>query len=36
MSDEFDPQIENINLQEDESDSAVLAKQKQGTNDYFR
>ena len=37
MSDEFDPQIENpVEIQEEENDSAVLAKQKQGTNDYFR
>ena len=37
MSDEFDPQIDNqIENPEEENDSAVLAKQKQGTNDYFR
>ncbi|MBQ9786739.1 MAG: hypothetical protein IJW33_01035 [Lentisphaeria bacterium] len=37
MSDEFDPQIVNPeNMAEEENDSAVLAKQKQGTNDYFR
>ena len=36
MSDEFDPQIENTTPIEEEGDSAVLAKQKQGTNDYFR
>ena len=38
MSDEFDPQIENpqVDIPEEENDSATLAKQKQGTNDYFR
>ncbi|MBE6378851.1 MAG: DNA topoisomerase IV subunit A [Lentisphaerae bacterium] len=38
MSDEFDdPQIVNaVEANEEENDSAVLAKQKQGTNDYFR
>ena len=38
MSDEFnDPQITDaIDVNEEENDSAVLAKQKQGTNDYFR
>ena len=37
MSDGFDPQIENpVEIPDEENDSAVLAKQKQGTNDYFR
>ena len=37
MSDDFDPQIENpVDIPEEENDSATLAKQKQGTNDYFR
>ena len=37
MSDDFDPQIENpVEIPDEENDSATLAKQKQGTNDYFR
>ena len=37
MSDDFDPRMENpAEFNEEENDSAVLAKQKQGTNDYFR
>ena len=37
MSDEFDPQIENPAAEsEEENDSTAIAKQKQGTNDYFR
>ena len=37
MSDEFDLQNDmNAAFPGEENDSAVLAKHKQGTNDYFR